>query len=109
MKIIIFALVFLSVLCATTAFAQTAPVLSGVPAPLQMAEHPQHASEHPMAQESSLLSSSSYNYAQGEQPLADFGGRLKQETPLGDIARAFRKGRTTTAAPAPKPAKRTED
>lgn len=43
-----------------------------------------------MALESSLLGSSTYSYAQGEQPLWEFG-TLKQEVPLGDVARAYRK------------------
>jgi hypothetical protein len=96
MKTILVAACFLF---ATAAFAQSAPVQSSVAQPIQMAEHTQHASEHAMAQESSLLSSSSYSYAQGEQPLAQFG-TLKPETPLGDIARSFRKERTTAAKPA---------
>jgi hypothetical protein len=94
MKITIVALCFL---CATAAFAQNAPVLPNTPQPLQMADHPQHASEHAMAQESSLLSCSAYGYAHGERPLSDFGGTLKPETPLGDIARAFRQDHTTAA------------
>jgi hypothetical protein len=98
MKTTLFALCFL---CATAAFAQNAPVLPNTPQPIQMNEHPQHASEHAMARESSLLSTSAYSYAQGERPLSEFGGTLKQETPLGDIARAFRRDRTT-AAKAPK-------
>jgi hypothetical protein len=84
--------------CATAAFAQSAPILSGQPAPIQMIEHPEHAMQHAMALETSLLGSSSYSYAQGEQPLAQFG-TLKQETPLGDVARAYRKERATTAKP----------
>jgi hypothetical protein len=94
MKTTIIVLCFLG---ATAAFAQNAPVLPNTPQPLQMNDHPQHASEHAMAQESSLLSCSSYSYAKGERPLSDFGGTLKQETPLGDIARAFRKDHTTAA------------
>jgi len=94
MKTTIIALCFL---CASAAFAQNAPVLPNTPQPLQMADHPQHASEHAMAQESSLLGCSAYSYAQGERPLSDFGGTLKQETPLGDIARAFRKDHTSAA------------
>jgi hypothetical protein len=89
-KTTIFAFSFLTFLCATSAFGQNAPVLANIPQPLQMAEHAQHASEHSLAQESSLLSSSSYTYAQGEQPLAQFG-TMPYETPLGDVARAYRK------------------
>ncbi len=92
MKITIFALCFL---CATAAaFGQTASVQSNNPQPLQMSDHPQHASQHAMAQESSLLDASAYSYAQGEQPVVDFG-TLPRETPLGDIARAYRKEHAT--------------
>lgn len=96
MKTTVAALCFLPLLCAPSAFAQNAPVLNGLPSPLQMADHTQHASEHAMGLESSLLGSSGYSYAQGEQPLTQFG-TLPQETPLGDIARAYRKEHATTA------------
>jgi hypothetical protein len=95
MKTTICALCFLG-FCATAAFAQNAPVLANIPQPLQMAEHAQHASEHSMAQESSLLGTSSYTYAQGEQPLAQFG-TLPRETPLGDVARAYRREHAAAA------------
>ena len=88
MKTTIFALCFL---CATAAaFGQTASVLSNTAQPLSMPEHIQQASQHAMAPESSLLGASAYSYAQGEQPVVDFG-TLRRETPLGDIARAYRK------------------
>lgn len=98
MRITIFALCFL---CATAAFSQTAGVLSNVAQPLQMADHPQHAAERAIARESSLLSSSPYGYAQGEVPLAELGS-IQYQTPLGDVARAFRKERSTTTAKAAK-------
>src|SRR5271170_6787902 len=91
MKPAIAALSFLCFLCATSAFAQNAPVLSNNPAPIQIQEHVQHASDHALASESTLFSSASpYSYAQGEVPLADVG-TIPYETPLGDIARAYRK------------------
>ena len=94
MKTTIVALCFL---CATAVLGQSAPVLSNVPSMLQMQDHPQHAAEHAMAPESSLLSSnSSYTYAQGEVPLAELGSPMYQ-TPLGDIARANKKEHTTAA------------
>ena len=96
MKTTICALCFLCFLCATTAFGQSAPVLSNVPSTIQMSDHPQHASEHPMAKESSLFSVSPYGYAQGEVPLAELGS-LEYQTPLGDEARAYRKEHTTAA------------
>ncbi len=96
MKSIICTLCFL---CGTTAvFSQTASILSPVAQPLQMSDHPQHASQHSMAQESSLLSTSAYGYAQGEVPLAELG-TLPYETPLGDIARSFRKERAASNPP----------
>jgi hypothetical protein len=87
MKTTIFVLCFL---CATAAFAQNAPVLTGNPQPLEIADHPQHASQHAMAPESTLLSTSPYGYAQGEVPLVELGS-LEYQTPLGDVARAYRK------------------
>ncbi|MGC1372804.1 MAG: hypothetical protein WA824_11765 [Candidatus Sulfotelmatobacter sp.] len=77
-------------LCATVAFAQTAPVLSNNPQPVIMMDHAQHASQHPMATETSLLDASVYGYAKGEVPLSELGS-IAYETPLGDVARAFRK------------------
>ncbi len=96
MKMLLCALCFL---CATTAaFSQTAAVVSSTAQPIQMMEHPQHASEHAMARESNLLGSSAYSYAQGEVPLAELGS-IEYETPLGDVARAYRKERAATPLP----------
>jgi hypothetical protein len=95
----IFCTLFL--LCAPAAFSQTAATLSSVPAPLEMSDHTQHASPHALAQETSLLSTSVYSYAKGEQPLVDVGS-LDRETPLGDVARAYKKQRA--ALPPSKPA-----
>lgn len=87
MKTVISALCFF---CATVAFGQTAAVVNMVAQPFQMAEHTQHASDHPMAQESSLFSATSpYSYAKGEIPLAELGSPIYQ-VPLGDVARANR-------------------
>jgi hypothetical protein len=79
------------VLCATAAFGQNAAVLSSVPQPTSVPEHPQHASQHAMATETTLFGPSPYNYAQGDRPLWEFGSE-KTEIPLGDVARAYRKG-----------------
>jgi hypothetical protein len=97
MKPTILVLGFLCFLCTTSAFGQTAPVLSNQAQPVQMSDHPLHASEHSMATESSLLSTSTYSYAKGEIPISEFAGTLKPETPLGDIARSFRNERAATA------------
>jgi hypothetical protein len=90
MKNTLFVLFFL--FCVASAFGQTsAPVLPNVSAPMIMSEHPQHASQHDMAQEQSLFGSNTpYSYAQGEQPLWQFPSD-KRVTPLGDVARSLRK------------------
>ncbi len=85
------AIIVFCLLCATAAFAQNGPILSNTPAPVVMAEHPLHASEHALATETSLFGGMSpYTYAKGEVPLAELGS-LPYETPLGDVARAYRK------------------
>ena len=85
------ALGFFCLLCMGSALGQTAPVLSNTAQPLQMSDHAQHADEHSMRPETSLLGSSShYTYAQGEVPLAELASPI-YHTPLGDIARDFRK------------------
>lgn len=82
----------LFVLFATAAFAQNGPVLSSQVSMISVPEHPLHAEQHPMALEQSLFgSNNAYNYAQGEVPLWEFGPVAPPPTPLGDIARAFRK------------------
>lgn len=91
MKASVAALFFLCALCVTSASAQTATVLSNNPQPMTMPDHVLHASEHSMASESSLLSAATYGYAQGEVPLSDLSSPIYQTTPLGDIARAYRK------------------
>jgi hypothetical protein len=88
MKTTFFALCFL---CSTAAFAQVASSISSFAQPTEVPDHPIHASEHAMAQETTLFGSSPYTYAQGEQPLWEFGSP-KREIPLGDVARAYRKG-----------------
>jgi hypothetical protein len=79
-------------LCATAAFGQTATILSNNPQPATIPDHPQHASEHAMATETSLFGpASAYSYAQGDRPLWEFSSE-KHEIPLGDVARAYRQG-----------------
>jgi hypothetical protein len=86
----------LFLLFATAAFAQNGSVLSNSPQPLQISDHAQHASQHALAQETTLLSTSVYSYAKGEVPLSDLGTPV-YEPPLGDVARAFRKERAGLA------------
>ena len=77
-------------LCATAAAGQTAGVLSSQPVVLQIADHPQHASQHALAEEQSLLPGSAYSYAQGEKPLWECAV-LPDPVPLGDVARAAKR------------------
>lgn len=84
----------LFVLLAGTAFGQAVSAISSQVQMYQIPDHPLHADEHAMAPEHSLLSSSNpYTYAQGERPLWEFGPASPSPslTPLGDVARAFRK------------------
>lgn len=90
MKTTIFAFCFL---CATAAFGQNASVSSQAQ-PVQFQEHPQHATERPMAQETSLLSHSPYTYEKGEVPLAELASPIYY-TPLGDLARDAKKEHVT--------------
>jgi len=56
-----------------------------------MTDHPLHAEQHDMAPEQTLFAANSpYIFAQGEQPLWQFPTD-KRVTPLGDVAREFRK------------------
>jgi len=82
---------------AVSAFGQTAGYLSSQPAPAHFQENPQHATNHDMAPEQSLLScgANPYHYEQGEQPVWQFG-ELPRMQPLGDIARAVRRERMTS-------------
>jgi hypothetical protein len=93
MKITLFALL---ILCSAAAFGQVASSLPNQVQPLQMAEHPGHAEQHDMAQERPLVggSGTTYTYAQGERPLWEFGP-VSEPTPLGDVARAYRKEKLT--------------
>lgn len=95
MKTAIVVISFFCFLCATAAFGQTATVLSNTPSPFQISDHPQHATDHALATETSLFRSSSpYSFAQGEVPLAELASPVYY-TPLGDIARAARKEHST--------------
>ena len=79
-------------LCASAAFAQSAPVLSNEPQFTTFQDHPQRAEPHGLASEQFIVggSSDAYSYAQGQEPLWQFGP-VSQPVPLGDIARACRK------------------
>ena len=79
----------LCLFCVAGATAQTAPVIPSRATMVQVPDNPQHASQHDLATEHSLLEHSTYTYAQGERPLWEFGP-ISQPVPLGDVARAYR-------------------
>ena len=86
------------ILCSAAAFGQAgASTLSSQVTPLQMAEHPQHASYSEMARENPIVGGGyeTYSYERGERPLWEFGP-ASQPVPLGDVARAYRKDRVST-------------
>jgi len=94
MKTLLIPFLFLG---SVAAFSQTgASSLSNQVMPVQMVDHPQHASYNRMASESPLVGgpAETYSYAQGERPLWEFGP-VSQPVPLGDVARAYRKDKQT--------------
>ena len=85
------------ILCSAAAFGQAgASALSSQVTPVQIVDHPQHASYTKMACENPLVGggSETYSYARGERPLWEFGP-FSEPVPLGDVARAYRKDRLT--------------
>ena len=86
MKITLFAIF---ILCAAGAFGQSS--LSNQPQIIEPPSHPEHAEAHALATEHSLVGGGTYTYAQGERPLWEFGSPLPVPTPLGDVARSYRK------------------
>ncbi|MFZ0733882.1 MAG: hypothetical protein WAM79_16285 [Candidatus Sulfotelmatobacter sp.] len=91
MKITLTILIFL-VLFSAAAFGQAGVAVSSQPQILEFAAHPEHAGPHAMADEQPIVGggSNTYSYAQGEQPLWQFGP-VSEAKPLGDVAREFRK------------------
>lgn len=85
-------LLILLILCTATAFGQTAGVLSSQPVVIHIPDNPQHAGYQSMATEKPIVGggSDTYSYGQGERPLWEFGP-VSEPTPLGDVARAYRK------------------
>ena len=90
MKLSLIAFCF-CLICASAAFGQTASVLSNAAQPVQMTDHPAHASQHELATPQNILADSSYSYEKGERPISEFTSPSPRPTPLGDIARAYRK------------------
>jgi hypothetical protein len=67
------------------------------PKALRIPDHPQHAERQALATEKPLVGAGTeaYSYAKGERPLWEFGSDA-EATPLGDVARAFRKEKLTS-------------
>lgn len=63
--------------------------LNGQPQMLVMPEHPQHASQTPLAQEQDLRERSTHVYAQGERPVWEFMP-APPFVPIADLARILR-------------------
>ncbi|MFY9562526.1 MAG: hypothetical protein WAQ52_20015 [Terriglobales bacterium] len=93
MKTTLFALFLLSTTAAlgqsVGSFINSEPVLVQVPS------HQLHASQRPLAEEQSILFTSTNAYARGERPLWEVGAKPPAEIPLGDVARAFRSQHAT--------------
>jgi hypothetical protein len=89
-KIVTPCFLFLCVLCSTSMFAQLGNVLQNTAQPLVLTDHPEHAMQHSMATDQNLRGMDNFLYVHGEQPVLDYADD-KYETPLGDIARAYRK------------------
>ena len=90
-------LVLAVVLCCATAFGQIGvATLSNQVTPLQIVDHPMHASYTHLTNETPLVggASDTYSYAQGERPLWEFGP-VSETVSLGDVARAYRKEKLT--------------
>lgn len=87
MKITLFALFLL---VAASAFGQAIGGVSSEAHMTQIPDHPQHADQHALAVEHSLVGGGSVSYARGERPLWEFGPG-SPPVPLGDVARAVRK------------------
>lgn len=85
-------LVVLFVFCAAVAFGQVGASINSYSQPIQMSGTPQHAIQHEMAEQHSLVGgmNGTYTVASGERPLWEFGP-VSEPVPLGDVARAFRK------------------
>jgi hypothetical protein len=83
--------------CATAAFGQAVyggSALNAEPQMLNFPTHPARALQQPMGQQENILESSAIVSAHGERPLWEVAPK-KQEVPLGDVARMFRKEHAT--------------
>lgn len=91
-------LLSLVIFCGTAAFAQQGSTIPEYAQPWRISGNTEHASQHAMATESNLLGSSTYTWAKGEVPLSELGS-IEYETPLGDVARAYKAQRAASKAP----------
>jgi hypothetical protein len=91
------ALLALLVLTSAAAFGQQTATISAQPSPAIFVDHPLHAEPHAMGTESPIAGTNAeaYTWAHGEQPLWQFGP-VSTPTPLGDVARAYRKEKLAT-------------
>jgi hypothetical protein len=89
------ALSVLFILVAAAAFGQVSAAISAQTQMLQLPDHPQHADQHALATEQSLMGCGSVTTAHGERPLWEFGSGASTPQSLGDVARALRKEKMT--------------
>jgi hypothetical protein len=84
-------LVILCLICTANAFGQiAASVISAEPQRIEVPSHEQHALQHSIGEEKSLLITSSNVSARGVRPLWELAP-VKYEVPLGDTARMLKK------------------
>jgi len=90
-------LTILFLLFAVSAFGQSVGVIPNQGPTFVVQDHALHADYHAMATENSLIGGQAggITYAQGERPLWEFGP-FSTPTPLGDVARAYRKEKLAT-------------
>jgi hypothetical protein len=79
-------------LCTTAAFGQYGASIGSQPQIYEFPSHTAHASYAPMGREQSVLSSSSFSFAQGERPASDFPhpAPAAEAVSLGAVARELR-------------------
>jgi hypothetical protein len=87
-------LITLLFLC-TLSHAQVGGSLAPPPMsnPYPMNGNPEHAAQHTLGEEQSLLPSNGVTSAHGERPLSDFYTHSEPTVSLGQIAREYREGR----------------
>lgn len=91
MRDLIIRLAFLGLLLVLlVSYGQCQSVAPATTNNVSIPDHPQHASATDLQTEQSLLTGGQSS-AHGERPLSDFPADVKRETPLGDVARAYRR------------------